>query len=90
MLNEQSKYYTFCQFSRTQLNLDTFRKRNTVDAGNSQGKPVFEEGTAEEPLWYKSNTEVLVFSSILIVMLSGIRENNAVKTLIANPISGMS
>lgn len=76
------KYYTFCQFSKTQLNLDTFRKRNTLDAGNSQGRPVFEEDTAEEPLWYKSNTGVLVFSSILIAMLSGIRENNAVKTLL--------
>ena len=89
MLNEQCKYYTFCQFSRTQLNLDTFRKRNTLDAGNSQGRPVFED-TAEEPLWYKSNTEVLVFSSILIAMLSGIRENNKVKTLTTNPITSMS
>ena len=71
------------------MNLDTFRKRNTLDAGNSQGRPVFED-TAEEPLWYKSNTEVLVFSSILIAMLSGIRENNAVKTLTTNPITGMS
>ena len=30
------------------------------------------------------------FSSILIAMLSGIRENNAVKTLTTNPITGMS
>lgn len=50
--------------------------------GTVQGGSVFEEDTAEEPLWYKSTTEVLVLSSILIAMLSGIRENNAVKTLL--------
>lgn len=50
--------------------------------GTVQGGSVFEEDTAEEPLWYKSTTEVFVLSSILIAMLSGIRENNAVKTLL--------